>query len=240
MKRIIALLVLTFILGMLMIGCTPTVDPDNQDLPTNNENSSDDNENPPENNNNEENKPDDNINPPANPDQGDEPIDPPANPDKGEEPTVPPVEEPEIEVGNKVGNLIKSVDIETLDGGSVNPTDYRGKIVIINVWATWCPPCKEELPDFSRIASEYSGDLVIIAAHDYYMKNTAPDYVNTNLPESNIIFGYDTSYGDVFYAIGGTEYIPMTAIIDRDGVIVYSDSGMLTYNQLVSIIENIK
>ena len=145
-------------------------------------------------------------------------------------------EEPLPEVGNSVGMLFPGINIETLAGGSVNPDDYRGKIVVINIWATWCGPCKAELPDFDKIASDYADDVVIIAAHDYYGRENAPQYVETNFPDTNIIFAYDNSFSSVFLAIGGTRYVPMTAVLDQRGVIVYSDSGLMTYEQLEAII----
>ena len=135
-------------------------------------------------------------------------------------------------VGTEVGNLFASITLERLDGGTVSPDDYRGKIVILNIWATRCPPCKAELPDFNRIASEYADEVVIIAAHDYYGKAGAPDYVAENFPDTKIIFAYDTIYSDAYNAAGGDGYIPFTAILDQSGVIVYSDSGLLSYDQL--------
>ena len=148
--------------------------------------------------------------------------------------------QPVYTVGSSVGNLFADVTLETLAGGSVNTADYRGKIVVINIWATRCPPCKAELPDFDRIASEYAEDVVIIAAHEDYTRYAAPSYVETNFPSSKIIFAYDTPYGDAYYAAGGDGYIPQTAILDRNGVIIYSDSGLLSHDTLVSIIESAK
>ena len=143
------------------------------------------------------------------------------------------------EIGTDVGDLFASITIKTLSGEYISPDDYRGKIVIVNIWATWCPPCKAELPDFDRIAAEYSDEVVIIAAHDYYGRENAPHYVETNFPETNIIFAYDSYYGDAFFAAGGTKYVPMTAVLDQRGVIVYSDSGLMTYEELTGIIDGL-
>ena len=148
-------------------------------------------------------------------------------------------EEPLPEVGNSVGKLFRSISLETLDGSTISPDDYRGKIVVVNIWATWCPPCKAELPDFDRIAAEYSDEVVIIAAHDYYGRESAPAYVETNFPDASIIFAYDSYYGDAFFAAGGTRYVPMTAVLDQRGVIVYSDSGLMTYEELTGIIDGL-
>lgn len=151
----------------------------------------------------------------------------------------PPEDTPLPEVGSEVGKLFKTISLETLDGGRVSPDDYRGKIVIVNIWATWCPPCKAELPDFDQIAKDYADEVVIIAAHDYNGRANAPSYVETNFPDTNIIFAYDGYYADAYFAAGGDGYVPYTAILDQRGVIVYSASGILTYEYLQATIEDL-
>lgn len=142
------------------------------------------------------------------------------------------------EIGTNVGDRFDSVSLKKIDGGTISPDDYRGKIVIINVWATWCPPCRAELPDFDRIAEEYKDDVIIIAADIDGGTEGAKSYVETNFPETDIVFAYDTPDNDAYRAAGGDGYVPYTAILDQNGVIIYSDSGVLTYLHLVSIIES--
>ena len=147
-------------------------------------------------------------------------------------------EKPEIPYGTSVGTRFKNITLTTLSGESISTSDLRGKIVIFNVWATWCGPCMQELPDFNIIASEYADDVVIIAAHlyDNYADNM-PSYVASNFPDTQIIFAYDNAYDEGYYAAGGYGYVPQTAIIDKDGVIIYTDAGALSYEFLVEIIE---
>ena len=153
-------------------------------------------------------------------------------------PDNPTPDEPALpEYGTSAGYRFRDLTISTVDGGSVSTENYRGKIIILNLWATWCPPCKAELPDFSKIASEYKDSVVVIAAHVPYGRENAISYIETNLPESDIIFAYDTDHYDAFYAAGGIEAIPQTVIIDENGVILYSGAGMLSYEVLVEIIE---
>ena len=236
MKRIIAITILTFMLSGILAGCVPDSDRENDNNGEIVGGESDESTVGGENiesggNENEE------ANGSENTENGDHPTEDGENAESvGKAEENKPEETPLPEVGSEVGKLFRSINLETLDGGRVSPDDYRGKIVILNIWATWCPPCKAELPDFDRIASEYSEDVVIIAAHDYYGREDAPAYVEANFPDASIIFAYDSYYGDAFFAAGGTRYVPMTAVLDQRGVIVYSDSGLMTYEQLEAII----
>lgn len=206
MKKYIAILILTFMVGSLLVGCV--------DAPNGSQNGGS------EIGGNTEGGKSGSV-----------------GGNSGEE--NPPEETPLPEVGSEVGKLFKTVSLETLDGGRVSPDDYRGKIVIVNIWATWCPPCKAELPDFNQIAKDYADEVVIIAAHDYSGRANAPSYVETNFPNTNIIFAYDGYYADAYFAAGGDGYVPYTAILDQRGVIVYSASGILTYEYLQATIEDL-
>ena len=158
-------------------------------------------------------------------------------PSESDKPTEEPGNEQTPVYGTQAGDLFADVSLQALSGQVINTADYRGKIIILNIWATWCPPCKAELPDFSKVASEYSEDVVIIAAHIPSGSANAESYVQANLPDSKIIFTYDPHYY-AFLAAGGVESIPQTAIIDQNGIILYSGAGMLSYDLLVYIIEN--
>lgn len=145
--------------------------------------------------------------------------------------------------GNKVGDVCYGLDLERVGGGdTVNIEDFRGKIVIINFWGTWCNPCKAELPHFDEVATEYADDVVILVVHSVYDSSTAESYVNENFPSSNIIFLYDTSLTSVkdkyYTLLGGDGYYPYNIVLDKDGVITYSESNSLSKNALVSLIED--
>ena len=144
------------------------------------------------------------------------------------------------EIGSRVGDLCPSLDLEGLGGETVNIEDYRGKIVVINIWGTWCPPCRAELPDFDRVAAEYDGEVVVVAVHSYYNRSQCPSYVNTNFPNSKIVFAYDTSADEYHSLVGGTVYYPRTVILDKNGVITYGDDGAVSYEFLVSEIAKAK
>ena len=262
MKNRIFILIIAILTLMLMVGCqyfadpsTPSAGEDNiadagkGDIASNPENSDKNdskNNTPPKNDDKTEDKED--TNPESGKSDEDTNINEETNmggenqPDGGQpEGNQPEENQPEDnlpEIGTAVGYRFKDITLQTVSGETVSTADLRGKIVIVNSWATWCPPCREELPDFDRIATEYKDQVVIIAADVDAGSGSAKSYVEQNFPTTDIIFAYDTVYGDAYYAAGGWKYVPRTAIIDQNGVIIYSDDGAMSYYQLVAIIES--
>ncbi len=147
--------------------------------------------------------------------------------------------------GNKVGDICYTLDFGLLlEEGTVNIKDYRGKVVVINFWGTWCNPCKNELPDFDRVATDMEGDAVIITVHSVNSNEEPVEYVNSNFPSSKMIFARDEQTGgsrDKYYGmLGGDGYYPFTLVIDAEGVITYAESGGLNYESLSSLINDAK
>ena len=153
--------------------------------------------------------------------------------------------EDDIPVGSKVGQKCPAYSLELVDGsGTVNIRDLEGKIVIINFWGTWCGPCKQELPDFNDVATEYDGEVVVLTIHTVSYKNEAPAYIAEHFPGSKMLFAYDiplTSNIDMYFnLLGGKSSYPRTLILDESGVIVLTYDGKLEHSQLVETIESIK
>lgn len=69
----------------------------------------------------------------------------------------------ETEVGLDIGNVAPDFELETLDGDMVKLSDFRRNKVMINFWATWCPPCRAEMPDMERFHQDK--DIVILAVN---------------------------------------------------------------------------
>ena len=154
--------------------------------------------------------------------------------------------------GGEVGNICPSYDMEIFDGNgatglTVDPSKNIGKITIINFWGTWCGPCKSELPDFDRIATEYKDVLTIYAVHSTQDYKKASSYVETNFPNTEMIFlkdyltdPNDQYSGDVYFeALGGTSYYPYTVILDENGIVVYNHVGMMSYEELEAEVEKL-
>lgn len=149
--------------------------------------------------------------------------------------------------GNKVGNICHTYDLSLLfDEGKVNVEQYRGKVVVINFWGTWCGPCKSELPDFNKVASDFSDNVVVIAIHSSPSVGVYnPDQydVTVKLPDSKIIFAVDQAMGSQDkYAtlLGGSGAYPYTVVLDKDGIITYKHTGMMSYDELAAAVNDAK
>lgn len=115
-----------------------------------------------------------------------------------------------------------------IDGNAVSLSDFIGKKpVVINFWASWCPPCKAELPDFQEVFDEYSDEVefMMVDMIDPYQETieTAKDFITENGYTFNVYFDSD---GDASYTYGIAS-IPCTAFIDKDGYIVNGFVGMI-------------
>jgi cytochrome c-type biogenesis protein len=117
-------------------------------------------------------------------------------------------------------------------------SDYKGKVILLNFWATWCPPCRKELPDLSEIAKEFKGknfELIGISVDENpvalvnFLKSNSLSY--TVLHEKG---GLLDKYMDV--AGGNQNVIPQTFIIDKNGKVVENIIGSRNKEDFVSII----
>jgi thiol-disulfide isomerase/thioredoxin len=125
-------------------------------------------------------------------------------------------------VGGSAG--ADSTAIPLLDGGTVDLADYQGQTVMINFWASWCPPCRAEMPLLDAYYHEHADDgLVFVAVNSGETPATAGAFI----AQSGFTFpvGLDPD-GDLStaYQITG---LPVTLVIGPDGGIAYRHSGMI-------------
>ena len=79
--------------------------------------------------------------------------------------------------GISIGKTAPDFELETLDGKKAKLSDYRGKKVILNFWASWCPPCREEMPEFQKIA-ENNPDIVVLGVNLQESKEAIEAFTN--------------------------------------------------------------
>jgi peroxiredoxin len=125
--------------------------------------------------------------------------------------------------GARKGTLVREGDrapefrLSTLDGRSVSLSSLKGKVVMVHFWATWCPPCVEELPTLDRLFRSMAGrDLEVIAVSvDEGGAETVGGFLQRNGLSLPVLLNPDRSVANLY----GTFKFPETYLVDRDGVV---------------------
>ena len=139
-------------------------------------------------------------------------------------------------IGADVGNQLADFTTELLGGGEFHLADYRGKVVFINLWATYCPPCVEELPFFDQLAAEHPDDLVILAIHHRTGAKKAAGYLEDK-GWDHLNFANDSKDKGLFDIVNGSEAMPQTIVLNRKGEVIYNVQSPVSYEQLVALYE---
>jgi peroxiredoxin len=120
--------------------------------------------------------------------------------------------------------------LESLQGNTIHLSDYRGKAVLLNFWATWCQPCKIEMPWFEELQKQYGpqGLQVVGIAMDDAGKDDIAKFAKQMGVNYPIVLGKE-SVGDAY---GGVQFLPSTFFIDRDGKIVDRIFGLKSRSEI--------
>jgi len=127
--------------------------------------------------------------------------------------------------GGETGSAAPAWKLHTLDGRLVSSTDFAGKVLVVDFWATWCPPCRAEIPGFVALQKKYEKEGLVIVGIS--LDQGGPDVVKKFIAQNNI--GYQIVLADdgVADAFGGIEGIPTTFVIDRAGKIQRKEVGFV-------------
>ncbi|MBI5892912.1 MAG: TlpA family protein disulfide reductase [Deltaproteobacteria bacterium] len=111
----------------------------------------------------------------------------------------------------------KEFSLETMEGKKVSIGDFKGKVVFLNFWATWCPPCKFEMPAMENLYKRYKDKgLEIVAVNLQEGADTVKRFMQKNGYTFTALLD---SNGDVS-AVYNVSYLPITYIIDKNGKLV--------------------
>jgi peroxiredoxin len=113
--------------------------------------------------------------------------------------------------------------VETLDGDTVRLSELRGQVVLVNFWATWCAPCRVEMPGFQDVWEDYGDDgfTLIGLSVDRGVRSAVVDWVR----QREITYPIGFPSGATVQAFGGANVLPTSLLIDREGRIVHRVEG---------------
>ena len=125
--------------------------------------------------------------------------------------------------------------VKDLDGKTVHLSDFRGKTVLLNIWATWCAPCKREIPELKEIYTEQrNNDIVVLGV---LLDSDSPE-ASKPIVRNELQINYPVWYGDDALAQQfNVQAFPTTVIIDKNGKKIKTMIGMQTKEKFLSALK---
>jgi peroxiredoxin len=126
------------------------------------------------------------------------------------------------------GKTAPDFTLQTLDGKPVRLADFRGKAVLLNFWATWCEPCKLEMPWFTELQKQYGsqGLQILGVAMDDANPADIARFARQMQVDYPILVGKESQRDTLANSYGGVQFLPESFYIDRDGKVVERIFGL--------------
>jgi thiol-disulfide isomerase/thioredoxin len=128
----------------------------------------------------------------------------------------PPADPPPTDVAPVVGKYAPDFSLTNLGGDVVTLKSLRGKPVLLNIWAKWCPPCIAELPWFQDVSNRYSDRVNVVTVNIGEDRATVEQFMSDNRYTFNVLLDYPAKSMAVAYRAA---FIPDTFSIDKNGIV---------------------
>lgn len=145
---------------------------------------------------------------------------------------------PALSIGEKVPDFT----LIDMGGSKVSLSDFKGQRVILNFWSTWCPPCRQEMPEFNEMNAglKKSGEAVLLAVNltdgRRETKGKVEQFMKKNSFDMLVLLDTQGNAASIFHIQG----IPTTIIIDREGVMRGEIVGATTKDNVMKLVRNTK
>ena len=120
-----------------------------------------------------------------------------------------------------IGKKAADFQLTDLNGNTVTLDNYKDKVIMLNFWATWCGPCRVEIPDFIKMTDKYEDDGLVIVGIGGFREdlNKIKPFVKENGMNYPILFVKPENIQSLVDSYGGIRGIPTTFLIDKNGII---------------------
>jgi thiol-disulfide isomerase/thioredoxin len=119
--------------------------------------------------------------------------------------------------------------VKDMNGNDVRLSSFKGKVILLNFWATWCHPCKEEIPDLVALQKEYKDDIIVLGFSIDDTPEQLKEYAGKYQMNYPVLVG--AGHENIQEAYGPMWGVPVTVIIGRDGKIAKKQSGIRSHEQ---------
>ena len=134
---------------------------------------------------------------------------------------------------------VPAFTILSLDGQTISPAHLAGKVVLLNFWATWCPPCREEIPDLIELQDKYGGRLQIIGLS---VDTGSQETVKRFVQERKINYPVAIASPELEAKFGGVMGLPTSFLVDTEGRVVQKHVGLhepILYDREIRVLLNL-
>ncbi len=135
------------------------------------------------------------------------------------------------EVGTEIGMQAPEFTLVNMNNQEVSLSDYLGQKVFLNFWASWCPPCREEMPDMQKMHEEYGTEIAVLAVNIGENKSTVANFMMQNGLDFPVLLDNSKSTAQNYLV----RAIPTTFILDEDGIIIEKTFGALSYQKMLEL-----
>ncbi|WP_119071747.1 cytochrome c biogenesis protein/redoxin [Aggregatilinea lenta] len=146
-------------------------------------------------------------------------------------PAAPEIDAEDVPTGLEVGQRAPDFTTETVDGDTVSLSDYRGKVVLVNFWATWCGPCRSEMPYFQTLYELHDPNFVVLGVDNQESADTITDFADDVGISFPLLLDEDGAINGDIYGDRVLGY-PTSFLIDQNGVIAAYYVGEMNFSML--------